>query len=155
MTDLVKDYEQAEAVSYVPYWIQLVGSLAMSGLKIMPSRLVPKAGKNLRKVWAEEYISVGYGSERDFYGEIGFVFVENHCRSHAHELWQSDLGGKNKGAWVIPIDEIIAITHDDPHACDYISVQRLLFEGTEGELEAAIDKIGSALKRNPCPTSQL
>lgn len=150
--ELSKAYEQAAATPVVPYWVQLVSGLAMAGLKVMPSHLIAKAGRRLSAI-ADSYISA-MGYEQDFYAKAGFILVENHCRSESHEEWQSGLGDKHKGKWVIPVDEILAIDCDDPQACDYVSIQRLLFEGTEEELTKAIDGLGTMMEKFKRPQKE-
>lgn len=132
---LMHAYEQAARAPETPFWIQLASGLGLAGLKLIPSRFLSTVGPILKSIWSDDEVP------EDPYFQAGFILESNHCRGESHEIWQSDLGDKYKGQWVIPIDEIVAMAHNDPHACDFIHIQRLLFKGTEAELAIAINKI--------------
>lgn len=68
-----------------------------------------------------------------------FKYLSNHLRSKTHWEWQQNvLKTSKKQLWVIPIEELICFYENDLFACDFVTVSRLIFKGTESELEAAI-----------------
>ena len=144
--EMIDGYNQAATAPKTPYWVQLAAGLSMAGLKVMPSRLIPKMGRVLRKISSMD--EVHEDDLKVFYAEAEFILEENHCRSEPHEMWQGELGDTYKNDyWVVPVDEIVSITYKDKYACDFVSIQRLLFAGTERDLEDAIDTLTAHLKK--------
>jgi len=143
--EMIDGYNQAAATPMVPYWVQLAAGLAMAGLKVMPSRLIPKMGK----VWGKIAEAGLYGDGlSNLLTEVEFTLEENHARSQSHDRWQEELGETYKNDyWVVPVDEIISVTYKDKYACDFVHITRLLFAGTERDLEDAVDTLASSLKK--------
>jgi hypothetical protein len=81
----------------------------------------------------------------------GFLVRTNHARSEQHEYWQTTIApfafarttyfpqaSPNEQTWVIPVDELICLAYGNMDACDFVSITRLLFVGTEEQLRAAV-----------------
>lgn len=131
--------------SKVPSWALDAAPLSTSGLRMPPKRLIAKLVDKLKDetcsgqdIYAEEL------TERA--EKAGFSYHENHTRENPHAWWQDWLGTNHAGEWVIPLNEVIVIAEasiDDNDNLfgydDFISISRLLFAGSEEELEQAID----------------
>lgn len=127
------DLEAVIRIPPIPFNATLAAHIPMSGMKIVPcvywddlaKRIVGTINNDWRKL-------------RPNLEEFGFKFYEHHLRSESHDTWQYTLAERHPGAWVIPIDELICVYYNDPKACDFVSINRAVFEGTEEELCDAI-----------------
>jgi len=114
----------------------LVLGLTASGAKIVPPDLWDELAEALKA-------SGPYDEGGD--GEVGqFCIHNNHNRSEAHEVWQpdfvSDLLEKagRKTVWIVPADELTCMAYGDEFACDFVSLTRLSFVGTEKQMRSAV-----------------
>lgn len=131
---------QLEKATYVPEidsFAWLAANLAMTGVKIVP-----------RQYW--DYIAKWLCDPKkcDDLGEVDhgkFTYHNNHTLNNDHDFWQDDVFGKlakeNDEVWVIPVDELMCLHFNDKDACDFVTIERLSFIGTEKELAAEIDKV--------------
>jgi len=118
----------------IPFFGQLTAGLVAAGFTLVPQDLWETL---TRKVLADELFRT-----RDRQQYHGFLFRNNHSRSEQHEYWQTTILPKSQGtlapAWVIPVDEFVCLAYDDMGACDFVSISRLIFVGTEEQLRAAV-----------------
>jgi len=129
----IKDaLEQSLAVPSVDWFAQLTGQLQMCGAKVIPERHWVKLAR-----WLNDL-------EEDHKEWGKFKHHENHARTEAHESWQWQTfrhKAEDTDLWIVPIDELICLLYQDDSACDFVSIERLTFEGTEDEMDAAIKEL--------------
>jgi len=134
MKSMHEQLVNATKVPEVDFFAQLAAELVMAGVKIVPERWWMRLGD-----WLGENYTIF--DEPEIHDLNGFTHHENHARSQPHESWQWDTFSQMKGAWVIPVEELICLYDNDPNACDFVSINRLTFVGTEEKLEEAIMEI--------------
>ena len=128
----------------IHFFGHLAAGLVATGFSLVPQDLWDTLS---RKVRADELLDA-----RDKQMYRGFLVRTNHARSEQHEYWQTTILPETKlllppmggRIWVIPVDELVCLSYGDMDACDFVSVTRLIFVGTEDELRAAVAALPDA-----------
>lgn len=139
----------AAAAPRIPLWASYMAGPAMEGAKCVPEDLWERTGEAVTSQAGD------YDRLKDLAEEEGFRYHENHTRGDAHEVWQSHLfeklvrSAKADGAtlWFIPCDELACLFEGADDVCDFVSVSRLSFEGSEADLRAAVHNLCLSLSR--------
>jgi hypothetical protein len=136
MKSLRDQLREATQVPPVHFFAQLAAQMAMTGVKVVPERYWDRITDWLMELDGEELNRLNLSQ---------FTLHENHRRSGDHDMWQEEvfrkLARENETVWVIPIDELVCLKYDDEQACDFVSIERLSFCGTESELDEAIEEL--------------
>lgn len=137
------------AAPRVHFWAALMAGPAMEGAKCVPEELWGRLGEALASQAGD------FDRVKDLAEGEGFRYHENHARGEAHEAWQSELFGKlvaraeREGAalWFVPCDELVCLHEGADDVCDFVSISRLSFKGSEDRLRAAVDSLCLSLSR--------
>lgn len=139
----------AAAAPKIPLWATLMAGPAMEGVRCVPEDLWERLGEAITSQAGD------YDRLKDLAEEEGFRYHENHTRSDAHEIWQSSLFGKLAASaardgstlWFVPCDELACLHEGADDLCDFVSVSRLSFEGSEDCLRAAVHNLCLSISR--------
>jgi len=131
MNYLADELAEATLVNEVSLWASLAACIQLSGMKIVPRVYWDDIIRRFKELDSIDLIVDGLV-------KAGFAIHENHMRSDMHETWHYELGAKNKGFWVIPVEEFLCVAHDDKGYDDLIEITRAVFDGSEEELVEAI-----------------
>ena len=122
-------------------WARDVADAVMAGGTLVPESTWAELGEWLDGLDAAE---VELEDCVDRLKAAGFLFLENHLRSRDHREWIEDalhrITDEDPGRtlWVVPVDELICLHQSNEHANDGVHLRRLVFVGTEPELQVAI-----------------
>lgn len=140
----------AAAAPRIPLWSAYMAGPAMEGARCVPEELWEKLGEAMASQAGD------FDRVKDLAEEEGFAYHENHTRGEAHEPWQSELFAKlvkaaeRKGTacWFVPVDELVCLHEEDDTVCDFVSVSRLSFQGSEGDMRAAVHDLCLSVKKS-------
>ena len=132
--DMLLALAAAAKTPRIDFFSQLTAGLVANGFTLVPQDLWEAL---TQKVLNDELLDTDDGQMYR-----GFLVRTNHARSEQHEYWQTTIVPNTEEmstpAWVIPVDEMVCLAYGDMDACDFVSITRLIFVGTEEELRAAV-----------------
>ena len=144
MRTLKKQFQMAVSLpDQLPLFGQLLAGITFSGARIVPERHWDKLSSwlvsHLDKFDKKAFMRRMSGA--------GWKVVDNHVRTDQHESWQWFTFHKmveedsSKIVWVIPKNELICLSDDSTDEDDFCNVCRLVFIGSEDELDEAVEKL--------------
>lgn len=128
-TEILTALQAAAEVPEVQPFGQLAAGMVMNGWRLPPQDMWEDIANKLKQddAWCGDGIFEAY---------------ENHARNKSHEEWQNAIDAIGDGdRWFIPVEEFICLAYEDEYACDFVTLTRLVFVGTEEEFRAVVKTV--------------